>query len=268
MPTHKIKRRKKHEQQTEFDFTSLFNEKDESLSIEEKINKEANEDREIRDRDEIEKLSSWTVSPVLSNNLSKLLSYSTKKFDEIISWTPQKRFEDKLSNLEIDETAWKMWASNTILTPLIDKNESDQILSLKNEELVAFIRAMNKKYFDEFCEFVISIEPKHQNHFWEIALFRVGVELLGRIGSLKFGAKYQERAWTGKCLKENCIKKTFKTSSQDYKEIGFNFINCFIGENAIIEKWTLEYRGGLWRINIFNNSQKQSIYIEETETNI
>jgi len=62
--------KKKHTQQSEFGFVSLFNEKDESSSIQEKINKEINQDREITDRDEIEKLSSWSVTPVLSNNLS------------------------------------------------------------------------------------------------------------------------------------------------------------------------------------------------------
>lgn len=259
--------KKTHTQQSEFGFVSLFNEKDESSSIEEKINKEINEDREIRDRDEIEKLSSWSVSPVLSNNLSKLSVYSNRKFDEVISWTPKQRFEEKLSNLEIDEMTWKIWAANTILTPLIDKEESQAILSLKNEELVSFIRSMSKKHFDEFCEFVISAEPQEENYFWEHILFKTGVELMGRLGSLKFGIKQAQRTWTGKQLKENCLKKIFKTSSDDPKEIGLNFINCFIGTSANIQKWTLEYRGCLWRINIFNNSQKTSIYIEETESN-
>jgi hypothetical protein len=254
--------------QSEFGFVTLFNEKDETSSIEEKINKETNEDREIRDRDEIEKLSSWSVSPVLSNDFLKLSIYSNKKFDEVISWTPQKRFEEKLSNLEIDEVSWKIWASNTILTPLIDGEESQRILSLKGEELVSFIRSMSKKHFDDFCGFIISVESKEENYFWEYTLFKTGVELIGRIGCLKLGVKPRERTWTGKPLKENCVKKTFRTSSDDFKEIGLNFINCFVGPSANSDKWILEYRGGLWRINIFNNSQKQSIYVEEIESEI
>jgi len=259
--------KKKHTQQSEFGFVSLFNEKDESSSIQEKINKEINQDREITDRDEIEKLSSWSVTPVLSNNLSRLSIYSNRKFEEVICWTPRERLEQKLRNVEIDETTWKIWAANTILTPLIDKEESEVILSLKDEELVAFIRSMSEKHFDQFCEFVISTEPSTENYFWERILFKTGSELTGRLGSLKLGIKPAQRTWTGKQLKENCLKKIFTTSSSDHKEIGLNFINCFIGTSASIQKWTLEYRGCLWRINIFNNSQKTSIYIEETESN-
>lgn len=264
---HKKHTPKKNVEQSEFVFVHLFDEKDETLSIEEKINQQANQDNEITDKDEIEKLSSWSVSPVLSNNLSRLLKYSGKKFDEVISWTPRKRFENKLSNQEIDETTWKMWASNNILTPLIDADESQAVLDLRGEQLTSFIRSMSKKHFDDFCEFAINTESKDENYFWERILFKTGTELIGRIGCLRMGIKPHERTWTGKYLREKCLRKIFKTSSNDHKEVGLSFINCFIGENAITDKWTLEYRGGLWRINIFT-PQKQSIYIEETETNI
>jgi hypothetical protein len=208
-------------------------------------------------------------SPILMDG--DIVFYGKKIFDQICNWS--------LDNINIDSiieenlielNVLKYWLMNKVICPLIEQDKVNELLQLDYPSTIQYIKNLTDlQKIDLSTEIAKHDLSEIKSNEWESTCRKVGIELCIRLGLLRLGRakiKNSPRVWIGRNELAFSERKVYKSNSDQYFELGENFIKTFIGPRAFDKKWTLSYRGCLWRFTEFFENSKLSTYVEEFES--
>lgn len=189
-------------------------------------------------------------------------------FSPVAQWNPLSIFKSELDEDEIDILSAKDWLCSNYLPTLTNQGDVERIMKYNKHEVISLVRSLKPHQLLSVAAYCYKRQdPKIIQFYWESELLKVGFSLLDSLGMIKFGHSIQEsqlRLWVGRTTESNSKTIEFRTKRADFTTMGGNFITSFLGPRAKIGTWSMQHRGGLWRI-FFKDSdgEKSQYYIEE-----
>jgi hypothetical protein len=206
------------------------------------------------------------VSPIMNEDSIVNL----RRFETIVSWIPSKiKFNNLIEDEYFTVDELKVWLSKDDLYSLLYK---DQINDKNCTDF--FTEQEAERFVGEF--FNTDQGQEYLNYKWRKTIRLINSELRSRIGIIRLGKNRlpgTPRVWIGRnsCAKSSRILiKAFDTDTELVSE---KIVNAFIGKDAFDKAWDFCYRGGTWKIIVYDKSTvnrelpkvNNVFYVEEFE---
>jgi hypothetical protein len=215
------------------------------------------------------KIPEQTVS-LVSPIMAEAPIINLRRFETIVSWIPSKiKFNDLIEDEYLTIEELKLWLSKDDLYSILYK---DQLNDVNCTEF--FTEQEAERFVGEF--FYTEQGQEYLIYKWRKAIRLINSELRSRIGIIRLGKNRlpnTPRVWIGRSSRAKSSRILVKAFDTDIELVSEKLVNAFIGKDAFDKAWDFCYRGGTWKIIIYDKTTvsreipkvNNVFYIEEFE---
>jgi len=206
------------------------------------------------------------VSPIMTEEPI----INIRRFENIVSWIPsQIKFNDLIEEEYLTLEELRLWLSKDDLYSLLYK---DQVSDENNTDF--FPEKEAERFVGEF--FNTEQGQEYLMYKWRKAIRCINNELRSRIGIIRLGKNRlpnSPRVWIGRNSCAGSSRILVKGFDSELELVAEKLVNAFVGKDAFDKAWDLCYRGGTWKITVYDKSTvgktipkiNSTFYIEEFE---
>jgi len=231
------------------------------------------EDSELPEKEDLFDNSPRPVLTSLIVSGKEISVPSSCQFDTKAFWHPNLPFVNSYRNegiLPVKET--KEWLYNNFLETLTDQEGTQKVMAMENDELLGVVATLSKDQFERlaiYCSQRLS-EGAYKAE-WNVEMWNIGFSLFSELGMVRLGVvplPDAKRLWVGRDSVAGSRQIQFRAARGNFLHVGLDFVRTFIGQDAHKKSWSLQHRGGLWRIVSGKPRSPSYIYIEEFDNDL